>query len=360
MALKASYSKTTFHFNFDARTSRGQMKEKESWFVKVWDERAPATVGFGECGPLPGLSIDHRSDFGEKLGQCLDRLTHKEVTLPRLDGIVPSGFPSILFGIETAINDLANGGRRIIFDNKFNRGLRIPINGLVWMGDFEFMFRQIEEKISKGFTCIKLKVGGIDFDLECDLLRHVREKYPAENLTLRLDANGAFSEQDAMAKLEELSKFRIHSIEQPVKAGLAICKEICRDSPIPIALDEELIGLEDTIRMEEMLDWLKPQFIVIKPTLHGGLTGAKRWIQLSERRRIGWWITSALESNIGLNAICQFTANYPLTIHHGLGTGSIYVENVPSPLTVESGSIFLNPAQRWDVGAIAMSSEVHE
>ncbi|HEY5918195.1 MAG TPA: o-succinylbenzoate synthase, partial [Chryseolinea sp.] len=337
MRLKATYTKKTFHFNFDARTSRGQMKDKTSWFINVWDERDQTVVGIGECGPLPGLSIDHRPDFEEKLSTALDRLEHftsTDIGEIQLSEIVPQAFPSITFGLETALRDLAHGGKRKIFDNQFNNGMRIPINGLVWMGDFDFMLQQVEEKILKGFKCIKLKVGGLDFDLECELLARIRRKFSRDHVTLRLDANGAFNAHNVLQRLQVLSQFGIHSIEQPLKSGFTLTKEVCSESPIPIALDEELIELHTRESKEEMLDRLKPQFIVIKPSLHGGLSGADEWIQLAETRSIRWWITSALESNIGLNAICQFTANYPISMHQGLGTGMIYERNIPSPLTV--------------------------
>jgi o-succinylbenzoate synthase len=355
MRLKATYTKKTFHFNFDARTSRGQMKDKTSWFIKVWDERDRTVVGIGECGPLPGLSIDYRPDFEEKLSTTLDQLEHltsTDIARIRLSEIVGEAFPSITFALETALGDLAQGGKRIIFDNQFIKGLRIPINGLVWMGHFDFMLRQVEEKILKGFTCIKLKVGGIDFDLECELLARIRRKFSRDHVTLRLDANGAFTAQNVLQRLQTLSQFGIHSIEQPLKAGFSLTKDVCSESPIPIAVDEELIGLHSRESKEEMLDRLKPQFIVVKPSLHGGLSGAAEWIQFAESRSIGWWITSALESNIGLNAICQFTANYPITMHQGLGTGTIYERNIPSPLTVDEGSIFLDNQLSWDVAVI--------
>ena len=356
MALKAAFTKKTFRFNFDARTSRGEMKDRTSWFIKVWDELYPDIVGIGECGPLAGLSIDYRRDFEEKLSASLDRLRDFEckdvVMLPRLRDIVPNGYPSIVFGMETAIFDLSLGGTRMIFDNQFIRGMKIPINGLVWMGNSEFMLRQIDEKISKGFTCIKLKVGGINFDTECDLLNHIRKRFSKNDITLRLDANGAFTPNDVFQKLKTLAQFDVHSIEQPLKAGLALMEEVCQKSPIPIALDEELIGREDRKSKAMVLDQLKPQFVVIKPSLHGGISGTDEWIELAKDRNIGWWITSALESNIGLNAICQLAAHYSITIPQGLGTGMIYERNVPSPLTVDNGAIYLDPRGKWDVSMI--------
>jgi o-succinylbenzoate synthase len=354
MKLKTALIKKTFRFSFDARTSRGQMKDKTSWFIKVWNETNPSVAGIGECGPLPGLSIDDRPELEETLLATLHQLEQltSDVDLVLPGEIVPRGFPSLVFAVETALRDLSYGGRRIILDNKFSKGYKIPINGLIWMGDFDFMWQQVEEKISKGFTCIKLKVGGIDFDLECELLGRIRRKFHAEKITLRLDANGAFTTENVGHRLQTLARFGIHSIEQPLKAGHPLTKDLCADSPIPIALDEELIGQEIRSQKEEMLDRLKPQFIVIKPSLHGGLSGTDEWIQLAGERGVGWWITSALESNIGLNAICQLAANYPLQIPQGLGTGLIYERNVPSPLTVDGGSIFVDPKYEWNVEMI--------
>jgi len=355
MTLKAAYIRKTFRFNFDARTSRGQMTDKTSWFITVWDPHRSDTMGVGECGPLPGLSIDDRPDFEKKLSATLDQLKHfvsKDITTIPLRKILPKGYPSIAFGLETALRDLSHGGRRIIFDNSFSKGLRIPINGLIWMGDSDFMFRQIDEKISKGFKCIKIKVGGINFDIECELLGHIRKRFSKDDITLRLDANGAFTSDNVLQKLQTLSEFGIHSIEQPLEKGSDVTERVCKVSPIPIALDEELIGIESRNEKALMLDQLKPQFIVLKPSLHGGFSGTEEWIQLAKDRNIGWWITSALESNIGLNAICQLASNHPITIPHGLGTGTIYERNIPSPLVVANGAIFWDNKLVWDVTTI--------
>jgi o-succinylbenzoate synthase len=343
MALKASFSKKVFQFSFEARTSRGLMKDKTSWFINVWDERNPDVVGVGECGPLPDLSIDARPDFEDVVAAVVEKISVQQ----HFDGIIPKGFPSITFGVETALLDLSHGGKRIIFDNDFNKGTPIPINGLVWMGDKDFMRKQIDQKIAQGFRCIKLKVGGLDFEEECDVLQYIRKKYFREDIAIRLDANGAFAVQEVFLRLHELAKFNVHSIEQPVKPGLPEMEEICRNSPIPIALDEELIGKETHDAKLRMLSTLKPQFIILKPTLHGGFSGSKVWIEVAERLGIAWWITSALESNIGLNAICQFTANYRVSIPQGLGTGAIYENNIASPLTVAAGNIFYDNLRSW-------------
>jgi o-succinylbenzoate synthase len=349
MALQADYWKKTFQFNFKARTSRGLMRDKTSWFVRVYDQADPSTVGIGECGPLPGLSIDATPAFEETLAYTLEKVPGlSRPDIEALDKIVSPGNPSIMFGLETAFLDLMNGGKRVIYRNKFVEGTeRIPINGLVWMGDMDFMMNQINEKIALGFRCIKLKVGGLDFDRECDVLSYIRKRYYKENITIRLDANGAFKTDDVLFKLAEMSKFNIQSIEQPIKPGLPEMEELCRKSLIPVAFDEELIGVKTASEKITMLDSLKPHYIILKPTLHGGFRQCGEWITLAEARGVGWWITSALESNIGLNAISQFTANYPVKIHQGLGTGAIYADNFTSPLTVEAGSIFFNPLDGW-------------
>jgi O-succinylbenzoate synthase len=332
------------------------MKAKNSWFIKVWESAWPEIVGIGECGPLLGLSIDAVPEFEPILENVItmvpssvkfDKLSSGKI--PFVRHFIPSEFPSIIFGMETALMDLLNGGKRIIFNNGFVQGEPIPINGLIWMGDFDFMINQIDNKIAQGYRCIKLKVGGIDFDRECEILAYIRKKYPVEKITLRVDANGAFDVGDALDKLNVLAKFNLHSIEQPIRQGLPEMEELCIKSPVPIALDEELIGCETMASKKTLLSRLKPQFIVLKPSLHGGLSGCDSWITTAEEHNIAWWITSALESSIGLNAICQFTANYPVAIPQGLGTGAIYRNNFDSPLKVENGNIFVNKSANWSV-----------
>lgn len=348
--LKGAIFKRNFFFRFDARTSRGVMKERTSWFIKVWDEDQPGIAGIGECAPLPGLSIDDRPNFEETLFFVVANLNELNTSDPvevlnRVPSLIPPGFSSITFGLETALLDIANGGKRHIFNNSFFQGTSIPINGLIWMGEVGFMMQQVKQKIEQGFTCIKLKVGGIHFEQECSLLSTIRSHY-GEKLTIRLDANGAFSADDALDKLNKLSQFNIHSIEQPVKAGHSMMKELCAQSPIPIALDEELIGKEDG--KKELLELLKPRYIILKPTLHGGLQACNEWIDIAESNNIGWWLTSALESNIGLNAICQFTANFPIQLPHGLGTGMLYENNFTSPLVVSKGTIAYHKELCWN------------
>jgi o-succinylbenzoate synthase len=350
MSLTASYFKRVFEFNFKARTSRGRMLDKTSWFIKISDSDS-GVFGIGEAGPLPGLSIDAVPDFEEHLAKIVDAFNtanHSQVLWDDVRTFVPREFPSLVFAFETALLDLNNGGNRILFNNDFVKGSKIPINGLIWMGDMDFMMGQISIKVSEGFNCIKLKVGGLDFDRECDVLQYIRNRYFRENIVIRLDANGAFKDDDVLYKLEQLHRFGIHSIEQPIKPGSPHLEELCRKSPIPIALDEELIGKTETKEMSQLLDHIKPQFIVLKPMLHGGLKCCEEWISLAEQRNIGWWLTSSLESSIGLNAIAQFTANYNIQIPQGLGTGKIYDNNFESPLDVLKGILFHNPKEKWD------------
>ena len=350
MPLHASYFRKVFEFNFKARTSRGLMRDKTSWFVRIWDETDPRCLGWGECGPLPGLSPDHHPDYEATLDSVIKRFNDAGIRdtgeAMRLD-FIPPGYPSIRFGFETALADLNNGGKRIIFQNDFVKGKVLPINGLIWMGDMDFMMGQVNIKIGDGFRCIKLKVGGLDFEKECDVLQYIRKRYFREEITIRLDANGAFKVDDALYKLEQLARFNIHSIEQPVKAGAQEMAALCRKSPIPVVLDEELIGKETFEEKAQLLEALRPAFIVLKPMFHG-FAGCREWISLAEKMGIGWWITSSLESSVGLNAICQFTAEYNIQLPQGLGTGLIYENNFESPLEVKNGQIYYNSRLAWD------------
>lgn len=331
--MKLSFTKKTFVFRRPSGTSRGILTEKHAWFLEVWDEANPEIVGMGECSIIPGLSPDFASfeQYEVKLNElCADPSTDL------------TDWPSIKFGLECALLDLKNGGKRVYFQNAFTSGQRkLPINGLVWMGDESFMREQIEQKINEGFTTIKMKIGAIDFETEVALLRSIRDRYSKEQITLRVDANGAFSSDDAMKKLTVLAELDIHSIEQPIQQGQwNEMHELCKNTPLPIALDEELIGVNDRTKKIELLETIQPQYIILKPSLHGGITGTQEWIELAETRHIPWWITSALESNLGLDVICQLTAEYQNELPQGLGTGSLYTNNIESDLTVLSGFIF--------------------
>ncbi|MFK7784749.1 MAG: o-succinylbenzoate synthase [Crocinitomicaceae bacterium] len=336
--MQARFHKKTFHFKRPSGTSRGVLTEKHAWFIEVWDESQPEVIGTGECSIIPGLSPDF-TDFDSYEAKLAETCSTIRTDL--------TDWPSIKFGVETALLDLKNGGKGIIFPNDFAAGKRsIPINGLIWMGDSIFMQEQIEEKLEQGFTTIKLKIGAIDFESEIQLLKSIRHRYSKEEITLRVDANGAFSPEEAMQKLQQLSELDIHSIEQPIKQGqFAEMKKLCAETPLAIALDEELIGVNQTADKIELLDTIQPQYIILKPSLHGGIEGTKEWISLAEERNTPWWITSALESNIGLSAICQLTAEYSNNLPQGLGTGSLYTDNIPSNLLVQKGTISLPSAE---------------
>lgn len=330
-----SYSKKTFHFKRPSGTSRGVLTEKHAWILEVRSSENPSIVGRGECSVIPGLSPDFDSFLAYE--QQLDRLCDN-INEP-LDA-----YPSIKFGLECALLDLKNGGKSVYFNNAFSEGKRrIPINGLIWMGDEAFMQEQIQQKIEEGFTTIKLKIGAIDFRKERALLARIRAQYAAEEIVLRVDANGAFSPAESMEKLKSLADLEIHSIEQPISPRQwNEMRNLCASTPLAIALDEELIGIHQMENKVKLLDTIQPQYLVLKPSLHGGISGTREWISLAEERAIPWWLTSALESNIGLNAICQFTAEYDNSLPQGLGTGSLYTDNIPSPLKVEGGEIYLD------------------
>ena len=307
-------------------------------------------AGWGECGPLPGLSPELNADFESVLNDLVAKVNASGPGMKdplSILRMIPPGYSSVRFGFETALLDLQNGGRRILYRNGFVEGEPIPINGLIWMGDMDFLMDQINRKVEQGFRCLKLKVGGLNFERECDVLHYIRKKYFRENITIRLDANGGFKTDEVLYNLGELARFDVHSIEQPLKPGMEAMEELCRKSPIPVAFDEELIGIETPADKVSLLKRLKPRFIVLKPSLHGGISGCEEWIRIAGELNIGWWMTSALESSIGLNAICQFTANYNPSIPQGLGTGAIYENNIPSPLKVSGGKIFYDTSSAW-------------
>ena len=345
MPLTATYRKHTLQFKFEAGTSRGVLTARDTYFIQVTDSARPGTAGVGEASPLKGLSIDDVPGFEDHLREVCRRfsaLPESGLAEPRfLNDLVGEAYPALLFGFETALLDLQNGGRRVIFPGPFPEGkTAIPINGLIWMGPAAGMRAQIEEKLAGGYTCLKMKIGAIDFAAECDLLVAVRDRFPPEQITLRVDANGAFSPAEAPAKLDALSRFGLHSIEQPIRAGQpAEMARLCRESPVPVALDEELIGVQRYADKRQLLTRLRPPFIILKPTLLGGFAHCREWIELAEGLGIGWWMTSALESNVGLNAISQFTASFNPTLPQGLGTGQLYHNNIASPLRIDNGHL---------------------
>ncbi len=334
--LTGKWRRYRLDFRFTAITSRERLRHKDTYFIRLAD--GTGNTGIGEAALFRGLSCDDRPGYEDMLSDVCRRPEHY-ISDPSL----LAGWPSIRMGFETALADLRAGGVMKPFSGE---AWRIPINGLIWMGDRETMRDRVDAKLTEGFGCIKIKIGGIDFEDEINLLRYLRSRAP--QVQLRLDANGAFTPDNALARLGRLSEFDIHSIEQPIRAGqYEEMARICRESPIPVALDEELIGLDDGAEMADMLDAVSPAFVVLKPTLCGGFSGADQWIRLAEERGIGWWVTSALESNIGLNAIGSWLATKNITMPQGLGTGQLYYNNIPSPLEQCGGEVYVNTGKKW-------------
>jgi o-succinylbenzoate synthase len=342
--MKASFFPYRLEFKQASGTSRGILKSKETWFIKIEDEHA---TGFGECGMFRGLSCDDRPDFELKLKWVCH---HIDLGLEQLL-IELIDFPSIQFGLEMAFLDLLSDSSNVLFPSKFTSGKgSIPINGLIWMGDEQFMKSQIRSKIDAGFDCLKIKIGAIDFDTELSLIKAIRKEYDVETIELRVDANGAFSPLEAMEKLKRLSDFNLHSIEQPIRQGqYDAMAELCAHAPLPIALDEELIGIHDVTKRGLLLQTINPQYIILKPTLVGGFSGSQSWIDLAEKQSVDWWITSALESNIGLNAIAQWTYQLNVNRPQGLGTGALYTNNIEAPLKIYNGRLIYEPSVKWTI-----------
>ncbi|WP_375324319.1 o-succinylbenzoate synthase [Flagellimonas sp. GZD32] len=341
--MKASYKKYILDFKVPSGTSRGVLTQKETWFVILKNQDK---IGIGECGILRGLSVDDVPDYEQKLKwTCENIQLGKEALLKEL-----KAFPSIQFGLEQAFLSLNAPDLFELFPSDFTKKQApIPINGLIWMGASTYMLKQLEQKLKDGFQCIKMKIGAIDFESEIAILQSIRDNFSPEEIELRVDANGAFTPEEALQKLECLAQFKIHSIEQPIKAGQwEQMAQLCHETPLPIALDEELIGIFDVTKKVELLQTIQPQYIILKPSLVGGYQGSQEWISVAKEQNIGWWITSALESNIGLNAIAQWTYTLDSTMPQGLGTGSLYTNNIESPLEVEKGAIFYNKSQKWD------------
>jgi o-succinylbenzoate synthase len=350
----ASIQHHTLQFKFEAGTSRGTLKEKDTWYLKLYAENK--LVGIGEAGPLKGLSVEPLNQMEIELEKVCEQLiglqipTAMEEAFEIAHSVSPDGFPSIRFAVETTLLDAMNGGKKLIFGTPFYQGKeRIPINGLIWMGSEEFMQRQIREKLDAGFNCIKMKIGAIDFETELKLLESIRDKYSHNEITLRVDANGAFKPSEALEKLSELAKLDLHSIEQPIKAGKTDDMAfLCNKTPLPIALDEELIGIHRKARKIELLEDIQPQYIILKPSLLGGIQSTMEWIKIAESMNIGWWMTSMLESNIGLNAICQLASYLKVKMPQGLGTGQLYHNNIASPISIANGETFYDVEKGWD------------
>jgi o-succinylbenzoate synthase len=325
------------------------MTEKETWFLLLEEN---GKIGIGECGLLRGLSIDDRPDYEEKLQWVCENIDLGKDKL--WDELME--FPSIQFGVEIAFLSLQSKSPFELFPSNFTEGKsNMLINGLVWMGVESFMKTQIEEKLAQGFSCIKLKIGAIDFEKELGLLRFIRQNFDPKTIEIRVDANGAFNSNEALNKLIQLSEFKLHSIEQPIQKNQTdIMSELSKSTPIPIALDEELIGVFGIQLKESLLAKIKPKYIILKPSLVGGFKGTLEWIELAEKHNIGWWITSALESNIGLNAIAQFTYTLNNTMPQGLGTGGLYTNNFDCPLAIVKGNIGYNLNKNWDISNLGL------
>ena len=331
----------TLRFKQPAGTSRGVYHEHRIWYVLLRDVEDPSHVGIGECAPLPDLSCDYSDRYAETLSDYC-RLTEQE---QQINTELLREHSSILFGLETAMLHYRQRSWQL-WDTPFSRGeTGITINGLIWMGDFREMMQQIEAKLEKGFGCIKLKIGAIDFEKELALLRFIRSHYSAREVELRVDANGAFAPEEALEKLHRLAELKIHSIEQPIRAGQwDEMSRLCGSSPLSIALDEELIGIHNFTEKRALLDAIRPQYIILKPSLHGGISGCNEWVALANELEIGWWVTSALESNIGLNSIAQWCATLDTPVPQGLGTGSLYYNNLPLPLEIRGDCLWFNPS----------------
>jgi o-succinylbenzoate synthase len=341
--MKATFQKHILNFKQPSGTSRGILRTKETFFLFISNE---SSEGIGECGLFRGLSIDDRDDYVEKLQWLCENInSEKELLLLQL-----TEFPSIQFGLEQALKSLESKDKFQLFPSNFTEGIdSIPINGLIWMGSDQFMHQQIKEKLESGFTTIKMKIGAIDFNTELSLLKSIRKEYNANEIELRVDANGAFDPKEALEKLKRLSEMELHSIEQPIKQGQwQEMARLCEETPLDIALDEELIGIFAVTKKEELLLTVNPQYIILKPSLIGGIGGSNEWINLSNSHNVAWWITSALESNVGLNAIAQFTYDLGVKIPQGLGTGGLFTNNFDSPLEIKKGELHYNKNKDWN------------
>lgn len=327
----------TLHFKQPAGTSRGIYTTRRVWYLHLTSDSQPGREGIGECAPLPNLSCDDLPHYEQLLSSLCQEAAQSGIDYERL-----RPYPSILFGLETAFRHFERGTVSL-WDTPFSRGEQgIPINGLIWMGSYTQMLAQIEAKMQAGFRCIKLKIGAIHFEEELSLLKMIRRHFSAKEIELRVDANGAFSPAEALEKLKRLSELDLHSIEQPIRAGQwDSMARLSQLSPLPIALDEELIGVHSTSRKKELLETIHPQYIILKPSLHGGLRGSQEWIAAASQLGIGWWITSALESNIGLNAIAQWCATLHNPLPQGLGTGALFTDNIPMPLEVRGDELWV-------------------
>ncbi|MDA0176748.1 o-succinylbenzoate synthase [Mesoflavibacter profundi] len=340
--MKANYYKHILNFKVPSGTSRGILKTKETWYITITKDDKK---GIGEFGILRGLSADDRPDYETQLKYTCQNIEKGLDVLYKEN----EEFPSIQIGLEMAFKSLEANDPFILFPSNFTNGNdAIPINGLIWMGDKAFMNRQIKQKIADGFDCIKMKIGAIDFQTELDILKGIRQNFSESDIEIRVDANGAFSTDSALEKLKRLSDFQLHSIEQPIQPKQwEDMAKLCENTPLPIALDEELIGVFNDETKQILLNTINPQYIILKPSFIGGFKGSDTWISLAEKQNIGWWITSALESNVGLNGIAQYTYLKQNPMPQGLGTGSLFTNNITAPLQVKNGTLQYNTNLNW-------------
>jgi len=345
--IKATYKKYNLNFKTPSGTSRGILKIKETWFFILKDN---GRVGIGETGLFRGLSIDDVDHYENKLKWVCN---HIDLGLELLRKQLYE-FPSIQFGLEQAFLSLKSESSFELFPSSFTRGKKsIPINGLIWMGNKSFMKNQIQEKLKSGFSCLKMKIGALNFDAEMELLKEIRKEFSSNEIELRVDANGAFNPKNALEKLHRLSALEIHSIEQPIQQGqVQEMAELCSKTPLPIALDEELIGVFSSEQKKKLIATIAPQYIILKPSLIGGFAVSEEWINLAQQNNCGWWITSALESNVGLNAIAQFTYTLQSNLPQGLGTGGLFTNNFTSPLEVKNGTLQYDPLLNWNLNLL--------
>lgn len=346
--MRLQFAPYILKFKEPAGTSRGILTEKPTCFIRIFDERNPGQYGVGEAAVFPGLSPEADDRFFYKLMEL-----QANFRLGRPTDL--SRFPSLQFGLEQALRDFAGGCYGTYYPSRFIEGKApIEINGLIWMGDFDEMLSRLEKKLSEGFHCIKFKVGAIDWKKEIDLIEKVRKKYDKATIEIRVDANGAFSMENALPRLKHLADLDVHSIEQPIPAGNPVLMRfLCEVSPLPIALDEELIGKFSREEKERTLEEIKANYIVIKPTLTGGYSGASEWIELAAAKGIGWWITSSLESNIGLNALAQWVATLGNHMPQGLGTGALYSNNLSTPLYMTGDQLCYDPEKTLDYNELS-------
>ena len=341
--LKATYLKRSLKFKQAGGTSRGVLYTKPSWFIKIED--ADRGVGLGECSIIPNLSIDDSPDLEKKINEVCRNINRYQYNYH--DTLAK--YPSLRFALEMAFRGLENNNPHVLYASNFTRGEQaIVINGLIWMGDAEAMLQGIEQKLKQGFSCLKLKIGAIDFDQELQLLKHIRQRFSHHTLELRVDANGAFSPQEALRKLEALNTYHLHSIEQPIKAGqVDEMHQLCRKTPFPIALDEELIGHNSYEDKKALISSICPQYIILKPSLLGGWKASEEWVAIANEHNVEWWATSALEANVGLNAIAQWTYQMNNPLKQGLGTGQVFSNNIASPLYLKGEQLYYDFNTQW-------------